>query len=332
MSGPVLVTGGAGFIGSNLVAELVAAGREVVVCDHLRTAASGKWRNLAKHAVADIVEPERLGDWLAAEAGGLSAVFHLGAISATTEPDVDLIVRTNLLLSREVWRACAAAGTPLVYASSAATYGAGERGFGDDDGLDALTALRPLNAYGWSKALFDVWARRDAERGRAPPRWAGLKFFNVYGPNEHHKGRMRSLVDQVWPRVQAGEPVTLFRSHHPDYPDGGQLRDFVYVRDAVAAALWLEQAPDAPSGVYNVGTGRAQSFRELVEAVFAAAGRDARIDYVDTPEDIRATYQYFTQADLTKLRAAGYEGAFRDVSAGVGDYVRRYLATDDPYR
>jgi len=332
MGGLVLVTGGAGFIGSNIVAELVAAGREVAVCDRFRDAESGKWRNLRKHAVADIVEPERLADWLAAEGSALSAAYHMGAISATTEPDVDLIVRTNLLLSRLVWDACAKNGVPLVYASSAATYGAGERGFKDDDALAALTALRPLNAYGWSKALFDIWARRAADRGFAPPRWFGLKFFNVYGPNEYHKGRMRSLVHQVWPRVKTGAPVTLFRSHNPAYPDGGQLRDFVYVKDAAKAAVWLEVAPAAPSGLYNIGTGRAQSFRELVDATFAAAGRTSLVEFVDTPEDIRPNYQYFTEADMTKLRQAGYNADVMDVAAGVKDYVTGYLTASDPYR
>ena len=327
----VLVTGAAGFIGSNICAELAGAGWDVAACDRLRTAASGKWRNLAKRPLADFVAPDAMWDWLAAHAGELAAVVHMGAVSATTEPDADLILHTNFTLSRDLWRWCAAHGTPLVYASSAATYGDGALGFADADDLASLRALRPLNAYGWSKALFDAYARRQADRGRAPPRWAGLKFFNVYGPNEGHKGAMRSVVHQLWPRVAAGEGVELFASHRPDYADGGQLRDFVSVRDCAAVVRWLLE--DArPSGIYNLGTGRARSFRDLALAVFAAAGRPPRIGYVPTPELIRDAYQYFTQADMSRLRAAGYAAPFTSLEDGVADYVQRHLSQPDPYR
>ena len=220
---------------------------------------------------------------------------------------------------------------PLVYASSAATYGDGTAGFADRDDLASLRALRPLNAYGWSKALFDAFARREADRGRAPPRWAGLKFFNVYGPNEGHKGAMRSVVHQLWPRVAAGEEVSLFQSHRPDYADGGQLRDFVYVRDCSAVVCWLLEAP-RPSGVYNLGTGEARSFRDLALAVFASAGREPRIGFVPTPELIRDAYQYFTQADMARLRAAGYTAPFTSLEDGVADYAARFLSQPDPYR
>jgi ADP-L-glycero-D-manno-heptose 6-epimerase len=333
MSRPlVLVTGGAGFIGSNIVAELIAGGRhEVAVCDRLRTAVSGKWKNLAKHAIVDFVAPDDLFDWLGAHPRELAAVVHMGAISSTTEPDADLILATNFTLSRRLWDWCADAGVRLIYASSAATYGDGALGFDDADDLASLARLRPLNPYGWSKALFDLYARRRADAGHAPPAWAGLKFFNVYGPNEYHKGGMKSVAAQIWPKVAAGEAITLFRSHHPDYADGGQLRDFVYVKDAARVAGWLV-ARDGTAGVYNLGSGKARSFKDLAEAVFRAAGRAPEIAYVDTPEAIRSQYQYFTEAKMQRLAALGYTAPFHTLEAGVADYVEGYLSTPDPYR
>ena len=328
----VMVTGGAGFIGSNVVAELGEQGRyDVAVCDRLGAAADGKWRNLAKSALADVVPPDALFPWLHRHEDRVAAVVHMGAISATTEPDADLIVETNFRLSRDLWRWCAAAGKTLVYASSAATYGAGERGFDDADDLASLQALRPLNAYGWSKALFDRWARAQADAGSAPPRWAGLKFFNVYGPNEAHKGPMRSVAHQMWPKAAAGEPVTLFRSHNPAYADGGQLRDFVYVLDGARIVAWLLERPEL-AGVYNLGTGQARSFLDLAAAVAGAAGRDLRIAWRDTPEDLRDKYQYFTQARMDRLRALGWTAPFHTLEEGVTDYARRFLSQPDPYR
>ena len=326
----VLVTGGAGFIGSNLVAALAEAGYEVAVCDRLRQADSGKWRNLAKHPIVDFVAPESLADWLAWHEEEVEAVVHMGAISSTTEPDADLIVHTNFTLSRDLWDWCALHGKRLVYASSAATYGDATT-FSDADDLKSLAALRPLNAYGWSKALFDQYARREADRGHAPPQWAGLKFFNVYGPNEGHKGAMRSVACQKWPAVAAGDTVTLFKSHRAGVEDGGQRRDFVYVRDVADVALWLLQTPGV-SGVYNLGSGQARSFRELAEALFVAAGREPRVAYVDMPEGIRDRYQYFTEADMSRLRAAGYRRAFTGLEEGIAEYVRLYLSQADPYR
>lgn len=333
MSGPVvLVTGGAGFIGSNLVADLCARGDyDVVVCDRLGDAASGKWRNLAKHPIADWVEPDDLFRWLDGTRRRLEGVIHMGAISSTTEPDVDLILRSNFALSRDLWDWCAVRRKRFVYASSAATYGDGALGFADRDDMQSLQALRPLNAYGWSKALFDVYARRESDRGERPPSWAGVKFFNVYGPNEGHKGSMKSVVAQIWPRVEAGEPVKLFRSYHPDYADGGQLRDFVYVRDAADMVLWLFEQ-DSLEGIYNCGTGRARSFLDLANATFAAAGRTPEVEYVEMPEAIRPNYQYFTEADLSRLRALGYGREFASLEDGVRDYVRGYLAQPDAYR
>jgi ADP-L-glycero-D-manno-heptose 6-epimerase len=328
----ILVTGGAGFIGSNVVARLAAdEANAVVVCDRLREAASGKWRNLSKHPIADIVAPEDLADWLAGPGRETEIVVHMGAISSTMEPDADLIIHNNFSLSRDLWRWCAAHGRRLIYASSAATYGGGEHGFDGRDDLAALKALRPLNAYGWSKALFDIFAARDAARGHAPAQWVGLKFFNVYGPNEGHKGAMKSVVAQIWPKVRDGEVVRLFKSEHPDYADGGQLRDFVYVRDADDVIAWLIDTPGV-SGVYNLGSGQARSFKDLALASFAAVGKPARIEYYDMPEPLRGAYQYYTQADMSRLRAAGYPTAFTTLEDGVADYVKAYLSQPDPYR
>ncbi len=333
MSRPlVMVTGGAGFIGSNIVAELGEQGRyDVAVCDVLGAAADGKWRNLAKAPLADFIAPDELLPWLYAHDDRVAAVVHMGAISATTEPDADLIVSTNFGLSRDLWRWCADAGKAFVYASSAATYGAGEQGFEDADDASSLQALRPLNAYGWSKALFDRWARAQADAGAAPPSWAGLKFFNVYGPNEAHKGAMRSVVHQMWPKAQAGEGVTLFRSHNPDYADGGQLRDFVYVLDCARVVAWMLERPGL-AGIYNLGTGQARSFLDLAKATFAAAGRKAQVAFVDTPESIRDKYQYFTEARMQRLRDLGYDAPFHGLEEGVADYANRFLAQSDPYR
>ena len=326
----ILVSGGAGFIGSNLVAELSDAGLDVAVSDRFRK--GDKWRNLASTALAEAVDPSQLVRLLEERGDEIDYVFHMGAISSTTERDVDLIVATNVRLSQRLWGWCASHGVPFVYASSAATYGDGSHGFGDDGRDGSLAELQPLNAYGWSKHVFDRWVARRVERGEpAPSQWAGLKFFNVYGPNEYHKGDMQSIVAKSYGAASAGEPVTLFRSHHPDYEDGGQLRDFIYVRDCVRVMLWLRDHPEV-SGLFNVGTGRAQSFRELIEALFAAIGREPGFNWVDTPGEIRDRYQYYTQADMTRLRAAGYEEPFAGASEGVRDYVTRYLASDNPYR
>ena len=328
----VVVTGGAGCIGSNIVARLCAEGRrDVVVCDRLEDAALGKWKNLAKHAIADFWQPEEMFAQLERHADRVEAVVHMGAISSTTEPDADLILRTNFSLSRDLWDWCALRDARLVYASSAATYGDGSQGFEDDDDPEALAELRPLNAYGYSKTLFDQYAVQQALQGHAPPQWAGLKFFNVYWPNAGPKGTMKSVVAQIWPKVAAGEPVTLFRSHHPDYADGGQMRDFVFVDDVVDMAEWLLDAPQV-CGVFNAGSGQARSFLDLAHATFAAAGRAPEVSYVDTPEAIRDKYQYFTEARMDRLRAAGFQGQATPLEEGVRRYVQDFLMTADPYR
>ncbi|WP_374599256.1 ADP-glyceromanno-heptose 6-epimerase [Brevundimonas sp.] len=328
----IVVTGGAGFIGSNIVARLCGEDRyDVVVCDRLENAALGKWKNIAKHPIADFWQPEELFEKLGRHAEAIEAVVHMGAISSTTEADADLIMRTNFSLSRDLWNWCALHDARLIYASSAATYGDGEAGFADDDSPQALGALRPLNAYGYSKMLFDQYAARQSDQGQSPSQWVGLKFFNVYGPNEYHKGGMKSVVAQIWPKVQADEAVTLFRSHNPAYTDGGQMRDFVFVDDVVDIIAWLLDTPSV-SGVFNAGSGQARSFLDLAHATFAAAGKAPRVDYVDTPESIRDKYQYFTEARMERLRAAGYSGQSTPLEEGVRRYVQGFLSRPDAYR
>lgn len=326
----IIVTGGAGFIGSYLVRELEARGaRDIVVCDLLGH--DDKWKNIAKRELRDILPPEDLMAFLNDNAGDIETVFHMGAVSATTERDADLIVRSNIRLSQDLWDWCAAHDANLIYASSAATYGDGAQGFEGDDSIDGLAKLRPMNAYGWSKHAFDRRvARIVSENGPRPPHWAGLKFFNVYGPNEYHKGGMISVALKNYREISETGKAVLFRSHNPDYPDGGQKRDFVWVGDCVDMALWLADNPSV-QGVFNVGTGEARTFEDLARSVFTAMGREADIEFVDTPEAIRDRYQYFTQADMSRLRAAGYDRPATALEDGVGTYVRDFLMADDPY-
>ncbi|USG61375.1 ADP-glyceromanno-heptose 6-epimerase [Sneathiella marina] len=330
MTSRILVTGGAGFIGSNIVAALSDQGKSVVVCDWLED--GEKWKNLAKHVISDFVNPDELEGWLESNGKGLQAIIHMGAISATTESDGDLILKRNFKPTLMLWNWATAHKTPFIYASSAATYGDGGAGFDDTETEDALQNLHPLNLYGWSKHAFDKYVAREIASGAmTPPQWAGLKFFNVYGPNEYHKGSMKSVIAQSYPRIAAGEAVTLFKSHNPDYEDGGQLRDFVYVKDCVSVILWLLDNRDI-SGLFNLGTGKARSFKDLASAVFAAAGQQEDISYRDTPIEIRDKYQYFTEANMQKLRAAGFGGNFHSLEDGIMDYVTEHLAKDDPYR
>lgn len=326
----IVITGGAGFIGSNLVAGLEQAGYpELVICD--RFGEDDRWRNIAKREIADIITPEELMPFLDGHRNRLEAVIHMGAISATTERDVDAIVRNNVRLTLDLFHWSKHTDVRLIYASSAATYGDGGGGFSDDDSVEALNSLRPLNAYGWSKAMVDRRiARIVHEGGKVPRQWAGLKFFNVYGPNEYHKGDMQSVVSKIYPLAKQGGTARLFESHHPDFEHGGQSRDFVYVADCVKVVLWLLENPQV-SGVFNLGTGQARSFKDLATSVYSALGMDPRIEYVPTPEEIRDKYQYFTQADMSRLREAGYTEAFTSLEDGIRDYVQNYLHTVDPY-
>jgi ADP-L-glycero-D-manno-heptose 6-epimerase len=325
----LLVTGGAGFIGSNVVAALNDAGHaDVVVCDLLGH--DGKWRNLAKRQLADIVPPAELPAWL--NGRRLDAVIHLGAISETTAIDGDLVIETNFRRSMRLLDWCTAHATPLIYASSAATYGDGAQGFVDDPSLPALKALRPMNLYGWSKHLFDMAVAARGERGeKLPPQIAGLKFFNVFGPNEYHKGTMMSVLARRFDDIKAGRGVQLFKSHRDGIADGDQRRDFIYVDDVVRVIMWLLASPHV-SGLFNVGTGKARSFKDLILAAYASLGATPNIAYVDMPEAIRGSYQYFTQSEVDRLQAAGYNGGFTALEDAVSRYVKDHLDSVDRFR
>ena len=325
----LLVTGGAGFIGSNVVAALNDAGRsDVAVCDVLGH--DGKWRNLAKRQLADILPPAELPAWL--NGRRLDAVLHLGAISETTATDGDLVIETNFRLSMRLLDWCTVHATPFIYASSAATYGDGAQGFADDPKLPALKMLRPMNLYGWSKHLFDMAVAERAARGeRLPPQWAGLKFFNVFGPNEYHKGAMMSVLAKRFDEIKSGAKVQLFKSHRAGIADGDQRRDFIHVDDVVRVMMWLLATPSV-SGLFNVGTGNARSFKDLMLAAYAALGSRPNIEYIDMPESIRDSYQYFTQSEVDRLQRAGYNGGFTALEDSVRAYVRDFLDRPDRFR
>ena len=326
-----VVTGGAGFIGSNIAYGLEAAGiGPIAIID--RFAEGDKWRNIAKCELSNIVKPDKALEFLNAHADTIVAIIHMGAVSSTTETNVDLIIENNFCFSMELWKWCTSKGVRFIYASSAATYGNGSEGFEDDNNGGALSTLSPLNAYGWSKHLFDRRVVTLVNQGKpVPPQWAGLKFFNVYGPNEYHKNSQQSIVAQTYPRARNDQAAVLFRSHNPEYTDGGQMRDFIWVDDCVSVVLWLLRN-EQTNGIFNCGTGKARSFADLVVAVYKAMDLDPVIEYIDTPLTIRDTYQYFTEAKMDRLRAAGYEKPMTELEEGVTKYVQNYLATDDPYR
>ncbi len=324
----IIVTGGAGFIGSNLVAALEAAGEtDIVICDRLLN--DDKWRNIAKRLPRDIILPDALEDYIAHHGSGIRTIFHLGAISETTATDGDAVVRTNFAFSVALWKACARHRIPFIYASSAAVYGDGSDGFVASNDLAAHRKLRPLNLYGWSKWLFDGWALTTIARGEpAPPRWSGLRFFNVYGPNEYHKGAMQSLVAKIARAHRPGQAVKLFKSYHPDYADGWQMRDFIHVDDVVRGMQALA-ASERGGGIVNVGTGVARSFYDIASATIRALGEEPRIEFVDMPEAIRGAYQYYTCADVANSRS---KPALFTLEAGVTAYVQGFLARSDRYR
>ena len=320
-----IVTGGAGFIGSAMIWKLNQMGvDDILVVDNLAT--SDKWKNLVGLRYEDYLHRDQFlkliveGD----DPFETEAVYHMGACSSTTELNADFLMENNYRYSQMVCRFCLKNGARMVNASSAATYGDGKQGFSDDHA--GIRALRPLNMYGYSKQLFDLWALGAGALDRV----ASLKFFNVYGPNEYHKGDMMSVVRKAFTQIGEGGRLKLFRSHHPDYADGGQLRDFVYVKDCVDIMWWLTEHPEV-GGIFNIGTGVARSFKDLGLAVFAAMGRTPDIEFIDMPVAIRGKYQYFTQAEMGKLRAAGYDAPMTALEDGVADYVNNHLQQDDAY-
>jgi len=320
----IVVTGAAGFIGSCLAGYLNQQGlTDLILVDAFGDA--DKEKNLQGKQFTCKVEREDLFDWLEKQRPKLGFVFHIGARTDTTEFDYAIHEHLNVEYSKKMWNYCAKNRVPLVYASSAATYGAGELGY--DDRHDIIPRLQPLNPYGVSKNEFDKWVLEQKDH---PPFWAGLKFFNVYGPNEYHKARMASVIFHSFNQIRAKGEVKLFRSHRPDFKDGQQLRDFVYVKDLLKVCYWLMSHRPA-SAIYNLGTGTARSFEDLAKATFAGLDLSPNIVFIDMPEDIRDKYQYFTEANMDKLRAAGYKEAFYTLEEGVGDYVRNYLARESYY-
>lgn len=337
--GLIIVTGAAGFIGSCMVQYLNGQGIEnLVLVDDFGV--EKKRRNWEAKQYEEVVERHSLFDWLQQHQPKVNCFLHLGARTDTTEFDYAVHQKLNVEYSQDVWNYCTQNNVPLIYASSAATYGPGDLGYKDDHEL--IFRLEPLNPYGISKNEFDKWA---VTQETTPPFWAGLKFFNVYGPNEYHKARMASVIFHSYNQIQKDGVVKLFKSHRPEFEDGKQLRDFIYVKDVVKVIAWMMnevnekfKSPSSvnsqlspgnfASGLYNLGTGKARTFVDLVNATFAGIDRDPNIEFIDMPEDIRDRYQYFTEADMQKLRSAGYAEPFSSLEEGVEDYVRNYLSKD----
>lgn len=314
----IVVTGAAGFIGSVLVGKLNEnKQKDLVLVDDFSD--SSKTRNLENKSFITKIDRENFFPWLEENHQKVNFIFHIGARSATTEFDLAILNKLNLFYTQQMWEACSRFAIPLIYASSAATYGMGELGY--DDNHEIVDQLKPLNPYGRSKNDFDKWALKQNE---APPFWAGLKYFNVYGPNEYHKGSMASVILHAFNQIKSTGKVKLFKSHHPDYADGMQLRDFVYVKDVVDVMLFLKETP-VESGLYNVGTGKAQSFLDLANATFSALNLEPNIEFIPTPENIRDKYQYFTEAKMDKLKKQGYNSKFLKLDEGAKDYVQNYL-------
>ncbi len=314
----ITVSGAAGFIGSCLVSALNKEGENnlIMVDDFSRV---DKMKNLQGKSYTELVPREEFFEWFHNEKPNIDCVLHMGARTDTAEFDVKVFDKLNLNYSKEMWKLCTEQQIPLLYASSAATYGLGEFGYVDDHSI--IPDLKPLNPYGESKNEFDKWVLKQDEK---PPFWAGFKFFNVYGPNEYHKGRMASVIFHAFHQIGKTDAMKLFRSHHPDFKDGEQLRDFVYVKDLAKVLLFMmRNQPE--SGIYNLGTGTARTFLDLTKAVFAALGKEADISFIDTPKDIRDKYQYFTEANMNKLLKAGYNQGFASLEEGVQDYVANYL-------
>jgi len=327
-SSNIVITGAAGFIGSCLVGFLNKAGYEnLILIDDFSH--EEKEANLEAKKFIIKIEREKFFDWLETENRNIEFVYHIGARTDTTEFDYSVHEHLNVEYSKKIWNYCVKNNIPVVYASSAATYGAGELGYKDDESI--IEKLKPLNPYGISKNEFDKWALREVKVDNAPPAWAGLKFFNVYGPNEYHKARMASVIFHSYNQIMQNGFVKLFKSHKKEFKDGEQLRDFIYVKDVLKICYWFldcwkTDSKTFISGIYNVGTGKVRTFNDLVDATFSSLDKTTKIEYVDMPEDIRETYQYFTEAEMNKIRSAGYSQPFFSLEEGVDDYVRTYLS------
>lgn len=320
----IVVTGAAGFIGSCLVSRLNKDGyKDLILVDDFSYPEKNK--NLDQKIFTAKIERPDFFSWLDRNEKTIQFIFHIGARTDTTEFNKAIFDELNVSYSQEIWNRCVKYGIPLVYASSAATYGLGE--FGYSDSHDVVQKLKPLNPYGESKNEFDKWVLQQKEQ---PYFWAGLKFFNVYGPNEYHKGRMASVIFHAYRQIQKTGGMKLFRSHHPNYKDGEQLRDFIYVMDLINVCFFLMHHRK-DSGIYNLGSGKARSFLDLTKNTFSALGKEANISFIDTPEDIRDKYQYFTEADMSKLKSIGYQDEFSTLEQGVKDYVQNYLVTNTYY-
>ena len=325
----ILVTGAAGFIGSVIVKQLNDKGVEdIILCDHFES--SDKWKNVRGLKFDSFVQVEDLFQhpiWKKPQP--FKAIYHMGACSDTTELNMDFLYKNNTEFTNKLLALSAQKNIPIVYASSAATYGDGEQGYSDDH--KGIPKLKPMNKYGYSKQLSDEWILKQKKK---PKVWFGVKFFNVFGPNEYHKKKMSSVVFQSFNQIRDVGEVKLFKSHRPDFKDGEQLRDFVYVKDVVRAMIELIEAgkkKPALSGIYNLGTGEARSFHDLVKATFTAMDLETRIQFIDMPQELRNQYQYFTQADMTKLKKALPKFKFMKLEDAVDDYVRNHLAQSDPY-
>lgn len=332
----IIVTGAAGFIGSNLIAELETRGYPVIVaCDYLTC--DDRWNNLARRNLYDFIHPDGLFDYLETHKNSVEMIFHLGALSSTSERNGDEILRHNYRMTLDLFQWCGRYRARLIYASSAATYGGGEHGFLDSEAPEYMAALRPLNLYGWSKHATDRTilkhiAQKDyASSFAPPPQWAGLKFFNVYGPNEHHKGGQSSVIPHFVHQIVSSGTARLFSSMMEGVPDGGQARDFISVHDAVDVMIWLMEHRDH-SGLFNVGTGKARTFADMAHSIFKALDKPVSIEYIPLPESLQKHYQYFTEASMDKLRMLGYTKPMRSLEEGVSDYITSYLMRDDPYR
>lgn len=332
----IIITGGAGMIGSMVAWHInTVLGRDdMMIVDRLHH--PEQWQNLCHRRYADYLDKDELLPWLSESTHNghmISAVIHMGAISTTTERDFNRLAQDNIHYSQKLWHWCVNNNVPFFYASSAATYGGGEQGYDDNENL--IDRLRPLNAYGYSKQFFDQWVLRQAmNRAATPPKWFGFKFFNVYGPNEYHKERMASVAFHSFNQFKEHGTVRLFKSHVPGYEDGMQLRDFVYVKDAAAVVAYFlthHHEADCRSGIYNIGSGKARTFRDLATAVMKSQGQQPSITYIDMPQDLHGKYQYFTEANIARLRIAGYTQPFHTLEDGVRDYVQNYLMRPDPY-